>query len=141
MSAKVFMYGDLVTVDILHKDIPKILLFGGYLGYNNFGDILQLKGAINYHTNSTMLEPVVVCTVGSIHDIDFLSRLRKWFGVRAFIFIQDQPVDASLINLHLIDKALPIEYIHVYGGGFLNRMWGETCLRLIEGLIENFGSK
>lgn len=138
MSDKIFMYGDLETVDILNKNIPKVILFGGYLGYNNFGDILQLKGAIKYHTNISMLEPVIVCQVGSIPDRDFLTRLRKWFGVRAFIFVQDQPVELALLNMHLIDQFLTIENLHVYGGGFLNRMWGDYCLKLIEGLIENF---
>jgi len=138
MSDKVYMYGDLETVDILNKDIPKVILFGGYLGFNNFGDILQLKGAIKYHTNISMLEPVVVCQVGSIPDTGFLSRLRKWFGVRAFIFVQAEPVNLALLNLHFIDNALPIDHLHVYGGGFLNSMWGDFCLRLIEGLIDNF---
>lgn len=138
MSNRVFMYGDQETVDILNEDIPKVILFGGYLGFNNFGDILQLKEAIKFHSNVTSLEPIVICHVSSIPDKDFLTRLRTWFGCRAFIFVHDQFVDLSLSNLHLIDTVFQVENLHVYGGGFLNRYWGNHFLKLIEGLLDNF---
>lgn len=138
MSNNVFMYGDIKTLDVLNRDIPKVILFGGYLGFNNFGDILQLKEAIKFHTSTTMFEPVVICHVSSIPDKDFHTRLRRWFGACAFIFVQDYPVDLTSLDMHLIDNVLPIESLHVYGGGFLNRYWGDYFLKLIEGLLENF---
>lgn len=138
MSDKVFMYGDEEVVDILNRDIPKVILFGGYLGYSNFGDILQLKESIKFHTTISMLEPVVICNVIAIPDKDFLSRLRNWFGVRAFIFVHDHFVDLTSLNMHLIENVISIENLHVYGGGFLNRYWGDHFLKLIEGLLNNF---
>ncbi len=103
MSGKVFMYGDQETINILNLDLPKVILFGGYLGYSNFGDILQLKEAIKFHTTITTLEPVVICNLSAIPDKDFLVRLRNWFGVRAIIFVEDHPVDVTVLNMHVID--------------------------------------
>lgn len=138
MSDKIYMYGDQDTIGVLNKDTPKIILIGGYLGYNNFGDILQLKEAISFHKSVTFLEPVVVCHVSSIPDKNFLSRLRNWFGICAIIFIHDHTVDVTLLNLHLIDSVFSIENLHLYGGGFLNKYWGDYFLKLVEGLIRNF---
>ncbi len=138
MSGKVFMYGDQETINILNLDLPKVILFGGYLGYSNFGDILQLKEAIKFHTTITTLEPVVICNLSAIPDKDFLVRLRNWFGVRAIIFVEDHPVDVTVLNMHVIDNFFPIQNLHVYGGGFLNRYWGDHFLKLIEGLLGNF---
>ena len=138
MSDKIYMYGDQDTIRVLNKDIPKVILIGGYLGYNNFGDILQLKEAIAFHKSVTTLEPVVICQVSSIPDKHFLSRLRSWFGVCAIIFIQDHAVDVALLDLHLIGNVISIENLHLYGGGFLNKYWGEYFLKLVEGLIRNF---
>ena len=138
MPDKIYMYGDQDTISVLNKDIPKVILIGGYLGYNNFGDILQLKEAIAFHKSVTTLEPVVICQVSSIPDKHFLSRLRSWFGVCAIIFIQDHAVDVALLNLHLIDNVFSMENLHLYGGGFLNKYWGGYFLKLVEGLIRNF---
>ncbi|SNB46630.1 hypothetical protein [Geobacter sp. DSM 9736] len=139
MSNKIFMYGDQHTADILQTDVPKVILFGGYLGYNNFGDILQLKEAIKFHESVTKLTPVVICHINSIPDDYFQHRLRNWFNAAAFIFVHDHPMNnLEMLNLCLVEKSFPIKNMHLYGGGFLNRYWGEYFLKLVEGLIQNF---
>ena len=138
MLNKLYMYADVKTINILKDETSKVILLGSYLGYSNFGDILQLKGAIKFHREHTNLEPVVVCALQSISDDTFINKIRKWFGIKAIIFIDEEAYDVSLLHLQPIREARTIEYFHLYGGGFLNVMWGDYYISFIEGLINSF---
>lgn len=134
-----FLYADEVSAAALRTDRPRVLLLGGYLGYPNFGDILQLKGAIHWHREFSGLEPVVLCDLAAATDKDFTARLRQWFGTEAILAMSDDAVDASKAGLTLFSDAAPAGHLHVYGGGFLNRLWGPRVLRFAELLHERFG--
>jgi hypothetical protein len=132
-------YVDGETRAALAADGPKVLLLGGYLGYPNFGDILQLAGTISWHRANTGLEPIVVCDATAIPDGDFTRRLRRWFGVRAVVFVSNEPLDLTAIGLEELTAPGAVAHLHVYGGGFLNRRWGSLMLGWAEALQEHFG--
>lgn len=151
------VYADQLTREALRTDAPRLLLLGGYLGYPNFGDILQLQGAIDWHQRPAPQsaptspplhpfpprEPVVVCDIASLTDPRFIDRLRDRLALRHILFLAhgnaQPPLDGP--PLELLDNPAPcrISHLHLYGGGYLNRTWGEHMLACAEYLIERFG--
>ncbi|MEO6158354.1 MAG: hypothetical protein ABIQ39_12075, partial [Ilumatobacteraceae bacterium] len=117
----------------------RVLLVGGYLGYSNFGDILQLKGVLAWHRQHTGFQPVVVCATDAITDAGFEDRVRQWFGVDTLLFWSEQPGDFSSVGLAEISSGIQIDHLHIYGGGFFNRYWGATMLRLLGDAAKQFG--
>ncbi len=117
----------------------KVLLLGGYLGYPNFGDILQLKGAIAWHRSHSHREPVLLCDAASIPDPAFPDRLRAWFGVEGLLFWSLEPVDLEPIGWTAYRETHHVPHLHVYGGGFLTTSWGGMMLAVIEALHRVFG--
>ncbi len=132
-------YVDAETRETLTADGTKVLLLGSYLGYPNFGDILQLAGTIAWHRENTALEPIVICDATAIPDGGFTQRLRRWFGARAVIFVSDEPLDLTPIGLEELRAPEAVAYLHVYGGGFLNRRWGPLMLEWAEAIQQCFG--
>lgn len=133
------LYADERTRAVLRGSRSCVLLIGGYLGYPNFGDILQLKATIRWHRERTGLEPVPICDVGAITDAEFPERVRRWFDVEGLVFVNTHRVDLDEIGLPELTEPLAAPCLHLYGGGFLNRLWGETMLAWVEGLHQRFG--
>lgn len=136
---KLFLYVDDPSARSLATDQSRVLLLGGYLGYPNFGDILQLKGAIDWHRRMSGLEPVVLCDLAAVTDEHFTARLRSWFGTVCIVYMNDHATDATRAGLRIFSDASRATHLHVYGGGFLNRLWGPRILRFAELLHERFG--
>lgn len=134
-----YLYGDDRTMAVLRGDAPCVLLVGGYLGYSNFGDILQLKGTIRWHRRQSGLVPVVVCDVGAISDAGFPERVRRWFDIEGVIFVSGSRLDLEEIGLTELQEPQGVPCLHAYGGGFLNAQWGETMLAWIEAIHARFG--
>lgn len=133
------LYCDPRSQEVLAHDKGRVLLLGGYQGYSNFGDILQLKGVIRWHAIHTGLQPVLVCQLASVSDPEFPTRLRRWFGIDSIIFYSQEASDVSPLGLVPLRPGARIPYLHVYGGGFLNSYWGSAQLAVIEWLHEHFG--
>ncbi len=133
------LYCDSRTREALADGGNHVLLLGGYGGYANFGDILQLKGAIRWHQTHTGLKPVLVCFLHSVPDAGFSERLRQWFGVDAIVFAGEESADVSKLDLAALSEPPRIPWLHVYGGGFLNSYWAPVYLPLIERLHHFFG--
>jgi len=133
------LHADARTRDLLGDRRPAVLLLGGYTGYPNFGDILQLKGAIAWHREKTDLQPVLVCDAASIPDPGFQERLRRWFGVEAIVFWSRERLDLRPVGLQGLRESSPVRHLHVFGGGFLNRFWGPGLLDVIDHLHAFFG--
>jgi len=132
-------YADRASLNLLGSSAEKVLLVGGYAGYANFGDILQLKGALAWHRAYGHDVPVVVLAASAIPDEGFAGRVRRWFGVGGVLFYSRARLEPSPPGLEEIPPPLPhVRYLHVYGGGFLNRYWGRGVISLIEGLIGAF---
>ena len=133
------LYCDSRTREALADGGNHVLLLGGYGGYSNFGDILQLKGVIRWHQLQTGLKPVLVCFLHSVLDAGFSARLRQWFGVEAIIFAGEESAEVSQLGLAALSEPSRIPWLHVYGGGFLNSYWSPVYLSLIERLHHLLG--
>ncbi|MHC4443410.1 MAG: hypothetical protein ACYTF1_14025 [Planctomycetota bacterium] len=134
-----FLFCDAESREALNTAGDRVLLIGGYLGYANFGDVLQLKGAIRWHRDNTGLEPVLVCDVKAITDKDFVRRIRRWFDSKIVLFFSDKPFELDSMQLFRVDSTHGIAHLHVYGGGFLNAYWAESLLEMIETVYDRFG--
>ena len=136
-----YLYCDERSRKALGDDRPAVLLLGSYLGYANFGDILQLKGAISWHRKVTGLQPVLICDAASITGQQFAGQLLEWFDIAAVIFTSTTPLDLRPAGLEPIPSKTAIAYLHMYGGGFLNRYWGRGMIDLAESLHRRFRIK
>lgn len=135
---KLCLYADEATTAILKSSNSKVFLMGGYLGYQNFGDILQLKGAIKFHLRNSGLTPVVICDLNGANSSDFLDKLRAWYGIQHFVFYTYSPVNPEQLGLQPVGEVQNISSFHLYGGGMLNRYWGETVLNLTSWFLDTF---
>lgn len=132
---------------LLENQIKRVVfLAGGYDGYYyNFGDLLQLNGALNWHKKedpNALLCPLI--HLAPVSNKAFVEELSSFFRTSDFIFFAFEEEDfkekvakLSLEPLQLTAK-LPTIVFHLYGGGFLNRFWGEFKLKEIEGVLESF---
>lgn len=122
------------------------VLFGGFSGCWNFGDVAQLLGAIRWHSSQQQVDTVcAIATLASVHDMDWLVNV---FGVQEWIFYKYYEDDSAApeklsiagYTLHSVEQALSSRQtiFHVYGGGFLNRFWGAWQLHLIEEALRQF---
>ncbi len=123
---------------------PSVLLVGGFNGYWNFGDVLQLQGTIAWyrqHLPTALILPFM--DLLSITSHAQLPRLELAFGVSDFIFYAHDPsatrgdAAASLVLLDApsVDAAVPGSVLHVYGGGFLNQYWGAAMVEVMEAAL------
>ncbi|MBC7836027.1 MAG: hypothetical protein H7Y88_13150, partial [Phycisphaerales bacterium] len=132
------LYADAQTRAALSGTDHAALLVGGYGGSPNFGDILQAKHAIAVARGAS-LEPILFCGTPSIPDARFSQRLRDWFGVTAVVFYSWDRIDLEPAGLAPLTHVPRAPYLHLYGGGFLNRHWGELLFSLAEDLHSRFG--
>jgi hypothetical protein len=116
-----------------------VLLIGGYQGYANFGDVLQVKGVARWHREVTGLEPVPALSMTAVADAAFGDRLRSWLGVRHLVYWSERPLDAASIGLTELRRAPRVPHLHVFGGECLTLRWGGVFLALIESAHERFG--
>lgn len=135
------------TLQKLHdRDSTKVLLAGGFNGYWNFGDILQLQGAIHWHrARQKEAVPVPLNELLPVKDARYLRQLRDTFGVDDFLFYAPEPTPAVLQHAHELglEPVFPPSLggpslLHVYGGGIFNRFWGGFMLQLVESLLRTW---
>lgn len=138
MSGRWHFYADDTTRAALAREGMRVLLVGSFMGYPNFGDILQLKGAIRWHRSVTRCEPVLILDVDAIADADYAARVRRNFAIEPLVFACVHPLTNPPFGLREIEAPPTIERLHLYGGGFLNRLWGDFVLSLVEGVYAVF---
>ncbi len=124
MVAPRSFYADGTSITSFTEQRRRVLLVGSYLGFPNFGDILQLKGAIRFHRQHTGLEPTVLLSTDAITGPDFVEHVRAAFAIEEVVFWSPDRADFSDVGLSLFTDDLPIGHAHIYGGGFFNRYWG-----------------
>ena len=134
-SSRFFFYADEESAGLLASAKAKALLIGGDFGYGNFGDVLQHIGAARHAKGAAELAVV------SVFVLDALSRhvdpvtLRKRYPVDALLFTTEVPIDqetASALGLRLVSVLRNVSLVHLYGGGYLNALWGGFVLALAE---------
>lgn len=121
---------------------PKMLLVGGFSGYLNFGDLVQLQGAIRWHRR---LEPEIAIfplihtrTVRTPEEVKSLERafdIEDWLYYaetgKGWVRRRADSLGLQAIQTGGVRGGLAL---HVYGGGFFNRFWGGGKIRLL-GLV------
>lgn len=133
---KKYYYADEQTANLLMSDERRVYLYGSCVGYNNFGDIIQLKNAIAFHKKETQITPVIIMHISSLEHPKHVQELKKWYSCDNFIFLSDEIVDASSVSLYPIQKITSNGILHMYGGGFLNKYWGKGIIEKISDIIE-----
>lgn len=132
MSA-LYIYATPNCLDILSNSQEKIILIGSDFGYGNFGDILQ-------HTNTVLhskaqyegCATISVMAANAIERIGYPEWLQQCYGVDAILFVSEHPLalDAASPALVLVHEIHNVAALHLYGGGFLNHMWGDYILNV-----------
>ena len=129
------------------RKVRKVLLVGGFHGYWNFGDIMQLAGTVRWyagHLPEMALLPVV--HLRPVHDPRTWKAFETLLGVDDWLMyspgeslaVQSQARELKFQRLDPAE-ALGNLRLHVYGGGLLNRFWGDSTIRLLETILEGFG--
>jgi hypothetical protein len=135
-----YFYADQATLDTLKNAQQKVILVGSDSGNSNFGDILQLKGTINFYKDESHFVPIPVFNLFNISDCNYVNIMKKRLGVDGLIFVSDKLIDFEDSNLELVlvDNIMNCDLCHLYGGGFLNSMWGEYVLAMSESILKLF---
>jgi hypothetical protein len=116
-----------------------VLLLGGFQGYANFGDVLQVKGVARWHDEVTGLRPVPALSLTAVADAGFHDRMRAWLGVDDLLYWCERPVDATAAGLTELRRAPRVPHLHVFGGECFSGRWAELFLALIESAHRRFG--
>ena len=133
-SDKIYFYAK----ENINEVVNGVLLYGGYSGYQNFGDILQLKWAIEYHKEQTGFTPIAICDLASLGSFsNTIEDIYENFEVEHIIFYSTLPYDVSFLGLQELNTS-KISHFHNYGGGVINSFWVEWYYYLIENIYKQF---
>ncbi|WP_267145487.1 coiled-coil domain-containing protein [Myxococcus dinghuensis] len=124
-------------------DSTKVLLAGGFNGYWNFGDMLMLQGVVRWHQARPENEVVApLHELGRVADTQYLEQLRRVMGAEDFVvYTAESGPEAVRKAVELgLEPVVPqhlrgASRMHVYGGGYFNRFWGENMLALLEATL------
>lgn len=140
--SKFFLYADPHSQAILAEDSEKLLLIGSDFGYGNFGDVLQHANALDFAKKNKRYRTVSVFNTEVISSPEFPAWARSNYQTDAIIFVSGVP--------HVFRDAVPaidpvqtirgLSFMWMYGGGFLNAIWGEHVLGVAEYFLERFPS-
>lgn len=132
---KFYLYADHESAERLANANPKALLIGGDFGNGNFGDVLQHLGAASLVRASTGFAIVSLCVLDAVARHLDPKSMRESYGVDAVAFVSEVPIEAGVaaeLGLCLVGSLQNISYVQLYGGGFLNELWGEFVLGITE---------
>ncbi|HEY1085860.1 MAG TPA: hypothetical protein VGE34_04005 [Candidatus Saccharimonadales bacterium] len=136
-----YYYTDEKTTKFLKSNEKRVYLYGGYGGYNNFGDIIQLKNTIYFYRQNTDIEPIIMLHAASLESSEHVEKFKKWFNCEYLLFVADKFVDASDAGISLVDKVSKNGLLHIYGGGFLNKYWGKGMIEKIQDMVVSLKPK
>lgn len=131
-------FTDPATESALDAGGGRIMIYTGSNGHSNFGDILQTKNIAHYWRQRTGVEPVVFLPLSSISDPSRAARLRAWLRCDRLVFFGPGRVSAPT-GLGPLGARSTGGLLHVVGGGYLNRLWGEQHSAAIDGIAASFG--
>lgn len=128
-------YTDDASSEVLLAPGPSVLLYGGFEGFDNYGDVLQLKGAIKFHRENSTMPVIMIVALAAWTTPGLLERLHRNYDVDGFIFEDDAYLDASAEGLKPITDLDAGNLLHVYGGGYFNSYWGERRAYVVEQIL------
>lgn len=101
---------------------PKVYLIGGFFINPNYGDILQAKTWVDYYSKNNY--EVNYIYSGNLKDI---KTFKFYLGKLKYI------TDKEILESNNIKG----NFVHFYGGGYLNSLWGLDFLKIIKHLSKN----
>lgn len=130
----IYLYADAHSRQVLLNGEQKIISIGGDFGHGNFGDIIQNVNSLNLAKKPGKFSAVSVMAASAIGFKNFPEWARNVYGADALIFISDYPLilDADSPQLEMVAEIRNIAAVQMYGGGFLNDMWGGFVLEVVE---------
>lgn len=130
----IYLYADDHSRQVLLNGEQKIISIGGDFGHGNFGDIIQNVNSLNLAKKPGKFSAVSVMAASAIGFREFPEWARSVYGADALIFISDYPLilDSDSPHLQLVGEIRNIAAVQMYGGGFLNDMWGGFVLEVVE---------
>lgn len=138
-----YVYADQESIDVVSAPCAKSLVVGGDFGHGNFGDVAQHLGAIALARQASVRPVVSVLALGAVSRYFRPTAMRMAYAADAVLFVAESPLsqaDEELLGLHRVRSLCAITCVHLYGGGFLNEMWGEFVLSTTEWFLERFDS-
>lgn len=136
---QLYLYADHESAELLANARPKALLIGSDFGNGNFGDVLQHLGAASRIRARTGFALVSLCMLDVISRHADTVSLRKSYGMDAVVFVTEMPIEVGVaagLGLRPMEILSNLSYVQLYGGGFLNEMWGEFVLGITEQFLE-----
>jgi hypothetical protein len=133
-----YLYADPESVEALSESRPKALLIGSDFGYGNFGDVLQHIGAAS-RIREAGISAISVLTLDAIGRHTDVPALRRGYGVNALVFVSTAPVEpevARRLGVRRVETLCNVSCVQLYGGGFLNKLWGDFVLSVAEFFLE-----
>jgi len=119
-----------------HMDTTKksVFLIGGFVGWWNFGDFMQLKSILLLYKNKGYFPYVFVFseTVKNEENFRFLKNI---FSDVCFVSLMD---DAYKLREWVKPSVENMDVLHLYGGGFLNEYWGKSIIEVVERALNRF---
>lgn len=131
-------FADAGTRAVLQSSDPRAYLFCGSAGTANFGDILQPKNVVAmWREFAPDVAPLLFFALSSAGDASRIAQLTQFYGCAGIVFYGEDDATApeGLEPVTAVGASGPL---HVVGGGFLNRYWGEYFIRVIEELSGHF---
>ena len=131
---KIYLYADEASREVLLNDLQKAIHIGGDFGYGNFGDVLQHINSLNATKQANRFVSVSVLSANAIGFADFPAWARQNYGADAIVFVADYPLilDNSSPRLEIVREIRNLTVVYLYGGGFLNNIWGDYVLGVVE---------
>ena len=125
----------------LSNESNSVLLIGGFGGWWNFGDVLQLKSTLDRYVG---YERIILVHLSSVIEEKSLSKLKDVFSDAIPLFYGSESQAKTFEDLYGIELQEPevnLKVLHVYGGGFLNEFWGKGIIEIAEKALHKFKPK
>jgi hypothetical protein len=127
-------YADNASQKVLAGDSQKIIAIGGDFGHGNFGDVLQHINALRSIKSTGRFKTISVMAINAINSQAFPLFASKSYKTDAVIFVSSYPLILTDTDPQLtrVAEIRNVAGLGLYGGGFLNSMWGDFVLSIVE---------
>src|SRR5690606_317645 len=124
---------------VLTGSEQKVVAIGSDFGYGNFGDVLQHLSALRLAKGNGRFRTVSVMAANAISNRDFPRWVLSNYDTDAVVFVSEHPLILTDGDpeLQLVTHIRNIAAVHLYGGGFLNDMWGDYVLAVVEQFLSH----
>ena len=128
-------FADEATQSVLRGGGRPVLLHTGSNGHSNFGDILQNTNMLSYWQRRGDHPVVLFMPAYAAMPAGRADRLRAWFGTDFIVYVAapGHPVDLDAVPAEFTPPGTQ-GLVHVIGGGYLNRRWGQHHFDTIDAM-------